>query len=284
MKEKKKLFLLPIIAICALFVFGIHTVNAADISNATGRVICDPGSFDKAETVTCYLLLGGISSGEEAYAINAKVILTDMHLASSPVDSSGKPTLPDANKAKESIKGEAKENGILGIEFINPGANSSYTAMPTITNPCQSTSASSDSVQEFCTLFYSTTSVKAISSAKLNSMTIQGEGNNTYYKVGSFKLKQNENLTADKTCGKICVIARYYSESSSTAGGDVQHAQGEECNEVTVVKPADEPGTPPETPPPPTGNFTSYAILAAGAFIAICAVLVAKKNNKFYKV
>ena len=35
---------------------------------------------------------------------------------------------------------------------------------------------------------------------------------------------------------------------------------------------------------PKTGSFASYAVLAAGALIAISAITVAKKHNRFYKV
>ena len=35
---------------------------------------------------------------------------------------------------------------------------------------------------------------------------------------------------------------------------------------------------------PKTGNFASYAVLAAGALIALSAITVAKKHNKFYRV
>ena len=36
--------------------------------------------------------------------------------------------------------------------------------------------------------------------------------------------------------------------------------------------------------PPNTGSFASYAVLAAGAFIALSTITIAKKHNKFYKV
>ncbi len=35
---------------------------------------------------------------------------------------------------------------------------------------------------------------------------------------------------------------------------------------------------------PPTGGWASYAVLAAGAFIALSAITIAKKHNKFYQV
>ena len=35
---------------------------------------------------------------------------------------------------------------------------------------------------------------------------------------------------------------------------------------------------------PATGSFASYAVLAAGALIALSAITIAKKHNKFYKV
>ena len=35
---------------------------------------------------------------------------------------------------------------------------------------------------------------------------------------------------------------------------------------------------------PSTGGWASYAVLAAGAFIALSAITIAKKHNKFYQV
>ena len=35
---------------------------------------------------------------------------------------------------------------------------------------------------------------------------------------------------------------------------------------------------------PPTGSFASYAVLAAGALIALSAIMIAQKHNRFYKV
>ena len=35
---------------------------------------------------------------------------------------------------------------------------------------------------------------------------------------------------------------------------------------------------------PKTGSFASYAVLAAGALIALSAITIAKKHNKFYRV
>ena len=35
---------------------------------------------------------------------------------------------------------------------------------------------------------------------------------------------------------------------------------------------------------PPTGSFASYAVLAAGALIALSAIMIAQKHNRFYRV
>jgi hypothetical protein len=76
---------------------------------------------------------------------------------------------------------------------------------------------------------------------------------------------------------------------TTTGGVECQHntsstspihapEEGFDCREIHMKKKT-EPGN-----NPGTGAFASYALLAAGALIAISAITIAKKNNKLQKI
>ena len=60
--------------------------------------------------------------------------------------------------------------------------------------------------------------------------------------------------------------------------GDSKKYYGKDGNEVTKEQYDKDCGN------PTTGGWASYAVLAAGAFIALSAITIAKKHNKFYQV
>ncbi len=60
--------------------------------------------------------------------------------------------------------------------------------------------------------------------------------------------------------------------------GDNKKYYGKDGNEVTKEQYDKDCGN------PTTGGWASYAVLAAGAFIALSAITIAKKHNKFYQV
>ena len=79
----------------------------------------------------------------------------------------------------------------------------------------------------------------------------------------------------DSSCGELCVYAR---EAKDTSSYTMEGSETYFCSEVHYTG----DNTPASNVD--TGAFTSYLLLAAGAVVAIGAVVLAKKNNKFYKV
>ena len=76
-------------------------------------------------------------------------------------------------------------------------------------------------------------------------------------------------------CGRLCVEVSYSGDRSDYGAleGNVTGTDAP-CAEVK----------PTGTPQPPTGSFTSYIVLIGGAFVAIGAIALARKNNKFFRV
>lgn len=85
---------------------------------------------------------------------------------------------------------------------------------------------------------------------------------------GKFYGKDGTEVTEEeynKQCSKSC----YKGED-----GTYYDKNGQLTTEEQYIKECD----------PETGSFASYAVLAAGAFIALSAITIAKKHNKFYKI
>lgn len=86
--------------------------------------------------------------------------------------------------------------------------------------------------------------------------------NGTYYDKNGNVVTEEEYK---KQCSKTCVVENgtYYDKNGNIV---TEEEYNKQCN------------------PPETGSFASYAVLAAGAFIALSAITIAKKHNKFYRV
>jgi hypothetical protein len=131
-----------------------------------------------------------------------------------------------------------------------------------------------------------------------------------YTIIGWWQVKLADDATADN-CGKICVYIdpvmtmadltatpRPTLDDPSTSNGRCReikpkieikktcYTEGEGEN----IKYYGKDGNPTTKEQyekdciPPTGGWASYAVLAAGAFIALSAITIAKKHNKFYQV
>ncbi len=97
--------------------------------------------------------------------------------------------------------------------------------------------------------------------------------------LGAFTLTLSENAQdiGDGTCGSLClknvrVNGTYVDNFDETASGICkapgfieEECVGEECD-------------------PNTGAFTSYLLLGGGAAIALVAIILVRKNSKFYNV
>lgn len=103
------------------------------------------------------------------------------------------------------------------------------------------------------------------------------KGNTGYTILADFTVALSDDLANSNSsiekCGKLCISAQ--AAANSTAYGMLA-GTGTVCDEINLRVEG--------TPNPPTGSFVSYIVLVAGALIAIAAIAIAKKRNKFYRV
>ena len=256
MKNFKNLVLLMAFGICSFFLFGVGKVFAGIQSP---NIVCDPASIEAGQTADC-VLYGKFANNDEYYAIAMNIGLEDLEWVDKNSPEKSIVSGWD-NVSVEYLSGTGKSFNTDHIKDSTGGAlecknNNNISITPQV-----------------CALLYS------------NSQTAKNVKNKTSKREGftiiaTFKVRLLKNAEVKK-CGKICVVGTSYAAYTFTKGSDdasfANQDKNKNCNEISVL------GDPDPTPVP-TGNFTSYVILAAGAFIAICAVLVAKKNNRFYRV
>lgn len=263
----------------SVFAFAIIFPSVVKADDATGVnalksaiMFCD--EVDAQNNVNCYLL--GQIEGQGVFGVKSQISLSKLELTS--VESGG-----STFDAKETLFGE---------ETCKEGAGNCYA--------------------------FQAQSGKLINLAAndKNFGNVQSK-NQGYTIIGKFNLKVKDEAATD--CGKICVnVAQYAANENSQyvdtfAQGETSNTTNKRCEEVhlkglveTEEKPEPEPepktcytengkyygkdGTEVDEETykkecvPETGSFASYAVLAAGAFIALSAITIAKKHNKFYRV
>ena len=126
-----------------------------------------------------------------------------------------------------------------------------------------------------CYVFYAKTgkSITAVASAADNGVPALN-GNTGFTVIGYYEVKLSDSATLTD-CGRLCVEVAYSGDGSDYGAleGNVSGSSSP-CAEVK----------PTGTPQVPTGSFTSYIVLIGGAFVAIGAIALARKNTKFFRV
>jgi len=96
--------------------------------------------------------------------------------------------------------------------------------------------------------------------------------------VFSFKMtlsKEAENLP-DGNCGQLCLSSALFDSNSVTLGDDGKpYCPNFSINKPTCVG---------EDCNPTTGEFMNYAIIAGVCVVALAAIVIVSKKNKFYNV
>jgi hypothetical protein len=99
----------------------------------------------------------------------------------------------------------------------------------------------------------------------------------TKFEIMSFTAtlsQEAKNLSNTDNCAEICISAATFNSSSLTSGNygtcynpsvTVTDCTGSNCNANT-------------------GAFLNYALIGTGAAVAVVAIIVARKNNKFYRI
>lgn len=258
MGKFKKITMTFMLSLCAFLMAG--RVNAAASAN-NFDIVCDPQSVEKGNTATCHLV-AQINGDTGIFGVVAKV--TEMkHLRLYTGDGS-----TGVHGASNNVVGEYLKNGQSSSVVT---AYSCVTTGSTVSDP-------------FCALFMSKNGTNQILPTTGTSISGLKKGNNEYKNytdIGYFTVELDETATKED-CGRLCVSVQYGETSAAFTSNDLSAGTTgtAACDEITPLL-TESLGVK-ETPE--TGNFASYAVLIAGAFIAISAIAIAKKHNKFYRV
>ena len=282
MKNIRNKVLSAILAISGLMMVGIITVKAADYNTFTllnSDVVCEPNELEKGDMATCYLI--GKPDGPDDASVHGYVVnaYTTKYLR-----------LENTKKVVSTNTGHVFSNAQSGTETIKTSADmpEDLKAFSCQNDPTINTDEELSSFG--CGIFYT---VAGASSNAFTKKTVVDAGSglstgvlpdSTYGAIGAFYVKLDDNVQGNE-CGEICVkawrvpAADLYSNSKYTCsdtgcGSDTGNVY--DCKEVHYNAPIIEPGE--------TGAFASYALLMAGALIAVSAITLAKKNNKFSRI
>ncbi len=278
MKNFKKLFIMSILAISSFVLCGMTTVKAAAFSLSNADIICDPAKLDKGSRATCYIVGVPSESGDSVHGyvakayttkylklIGAQPVITNTDAAWATATSATNSTITTKDNMPTELTSLACEydgDGLTGVSATSFG----------------------------CGVFYS---IKSANANVFTQSTIKNSGVSTdivpatYGIIGALIVELDEN-TVGNECGEVCVKTWRVPEASNYAdytgcgtSGDNSNNCGSDTNLAYKCKEIhyNESGTDPET-----GAFASYALLAACALIAVSAITLAKKNNKFSRI
>lgn len=294
MKKIKNIILVSILTICAVTIVGIDKVNAATFDILNAKIVCEPDSLSAGQTTECYLT-GKPDPATGEYSVNGYV------------------TYAYATKYLKLVGAEKSDNiSNVGAYFVRPESatvtvDTTGTDMPVGMHGYQCTYDSegitASNVDFGCAIFYTVkdkanaytpTSIKD----NVDPDTIP-TNNGAYGVIGSYVVTLESEIEENITeCGELCVkawmapAAEDYKDVLNCAAGGKRADGTTDCGDATkLVTPGqgdtnyicDEIHYENHTNPD-TGTFASYALLVAGALIAISAITLAKKNNKIYRV
>ncbi|MGN1338196.1 MAG: hypothetical protein ACI4WW_06955 [Candidatus Coprovivens sp.] len=249
MKKIKTYLIAFIVGLSAFVMFGI-TVDAAAGTADNFKIVCDPAEASKNEPTSCWIVAQ--VKGGNIYGVRGKITEMNKLVFNETSGSNGSKGVFGAN------------SNIIG-EFLSNGQTSKTNSAVKCEN------------EQGCVFFLSKTNTASIEESTEKSAmagtSYESEYKN-YTKIGYLSLKIAQDADVSN-CGEICIS---FTVAQTSTDVDKFTGAGSACQEI---KPK---GTTTSTSNSNTGSFASYAVLAAGAFIAISAIAIAKKHNKFYRV
>jgi hypothetical protein len=246
MKKIKNILCLSIVALCSFCMIGIMNVSAGSATNF--KVVCNPESIEKGDLAQCYLLAKVTDSVDG--------IITKVYNEGSK------------NLVIQKVYAPPTKTDSIGAEEVNSGAKIKDTAAKAYGYECQNSNG-------VCYVFYAKSGKTIAADTSIADNGIEAiKGNTGLTLVGYYEVKLSDSATMND-CGRLCVEVSYSGDGSDYGAleGNVTGTDAP-CAEVK----------PTGTPQPPTGSFTSYIVLIGGAFVAIGAIALARKNNKFFRV
>lgn len=309
MKKVKNLLLVALFGVFSFAFVGIASAAPIAGSSLFARnggptaprqvdMVCEPGTLtENGAHARCYLIGNLDSSPDAATSVNgfAVQVYTTEYL---------------------------KIDGVYGNDALTAKAGTLMMRDSTVSTSIDVPTDAPDSVKNYkcnrgdtiniagkpvtpldyrCALFY--TKKTQAENAFTKSSLKQGHKVEHAYSnpglVGSFDVYLDTDKENVQECGEICYMLWEvptkddYDNTSCTTNPDDEKCKSTKeeysCKEIEIsLKKPDVTVTPekPEdpTPAPDTGAFTSYAVLAAGALIAVGAIAMAKKNTKFNRL
>ncbi len=279
MKKSKKI-LVMILMLISITVIGIRTTYAADVfALQNPKVVCDTeDGLQKGDKAYCYVIgVPSVDSGN-VHGYVAK-IYTTKYLSvtgATPVVTGTKSSFAKATSAtdKNNFTGDNIPDSLKKVQ-------------------CEYDSDLTGINSYGCAAYYTpstaTTGLFTPSSIKQTSVN-QKLIPDGYGVIAGIIVELDADTPTVNECGEVCVqlwrvptandYENYNDPDLKNGGKDVglQEKNGYACQEVKMKSITPHPDE------PPTGAFASYALLLAGALIAISAITIAKKNNKIYKV
>lgn len=256
------------------------------------KVVCEPDALESGDTAKCYIVGRPDVTGADyrVHGYVAQAYTTDYL------------TLVGAEKNENITNTDAAFSKATTTSGDDTIANKDN--MPDVVKgfKCSYDSANAANAHSYgCGVFYTTNNSSTYAftpSAILNNVNRDIIKDQGYGVIGSFTVKLDEDSKTN-TCGEVCVAVWRMTTDMSYNDYKKCAAGGDDCEEPTNMQsPGNKGGyncvelhqkskTLPDSPEPDTpdtGAFVSYAILAAGAVIAISAIAMAKKNSKFNKI
>ena len=246
--KKRNILSLFIFALCALVLTGVSSVEAA----ANYHVVCwneasQSDSISVDETADCYII-GNFSTKIEGVVAKVR----------------------DTTKYLVLHNGDTVHSGVLTAKLSRGQKVADVNA--SITTDAKNYECTNN---DGCYVFTAKDSGVGIVANRIDSYENDVPALETYSdftNVGHITVSLSADAPASD-CGRLCVDIQEVATAAGYVGTPVV-AASDACDELTPVGGGD----------PDTGSFTSYTILIGGAFVAIAAIAIARKNNKFYKI
>lgn len=253
MKKIKNILSLSIVALCAFCVLGVSDVYAVPAAKSF-RVACEKTTLEKGDQTLCYILAQVTNDVTTGAGIDGVMAVIN-------------------NKTKQLEVGEPlvapAKSGEMLAERITSGQK--------VKGDSSAKAASYTCKNDKCDMFYAKSgqSLKAVENWSENNVS-ELTGFTGYTILGSYQVNLSDTATMTD-CGKLCVDIKY-STNGLYDDGNFGSADAVPCAEIKPSGGEDPEGN------PGSGSFTSYIVLVGGLFVALGAIALARKNNKFYRV
>lgn len=236
--------------ILSLFVTALCVFVLAGVSEvkavANYHVVCNPDTISVDDTADCYII-GNFSSKVEG--VIAKVKDTTKYLTLHEVGTTHADVHATKLNAGQTVgeKNSIVTSAAKNYECTNSGG---------------------------CLIFSSKAPATGITPNRIDASGNDIPALDTYSdftNVGFITVSLSSGAP-DSDCASLCLDI-YEVATEADYAGTPGSAGSVPCADLTPVGGGSE-----------TGSFASYTILIGGAFVAIAAIALARKNNKFYKI